>query len=128
MSKIFSIPPLPEKKTRKSKVVAEEDPSHMNEHEVKFSTEELFAHLTPPDLSMLNLHHPKSEYHAPRMVLYKPECGMIFIDINGKYSSAHQNYTLFLQHTRLIYLFGFSLTSMELCLTERSLRVAEKEE
>ena len=66
MSKIISIHQLLEKNVRKGKVVAAEEkgPLNNNEHETKFLYDELFTHITLPDLSMLNLHHPRVEAYA----------------------------------------------------------------
>ena len=81
MPKIIDIPPLPQKiSIGNGKSSAEEGPSNKKEHEVKFSIDDIFRHL-----SMLYLHHPRVEYYALGTVLHEPECGMAFIDLDGQY-------------------------------------------
>ena len=68
-----------------SRLPVEEGPSNRNESEVKFYAEELFSHLQPLDLFMVDLHHHCPKKYLRLTVLFKPAHGMIFMDLHHPY-------------------------------------------
>lgn len=111
MSQFVDIPPLPLKPTRKKKssAVSEEGPSNTNEHETKFSLDEVLG--PPTDLSALNLSLPGRGPHTPGKVLADPH-GIFFTDYNysTRLQRASELHLCPLKH--LFYLLCFCNPSM----------------
>ena len=88
MSRYVKVPDRPSLKKGGKKKLKLSDPNDgpflRNEHETRFSLDEVLKGHMSTDISMLNLDLPDKGPYTPNSVHFKPELGVIFLDYEGE--------------------------------------------